>query len=109
MARPKGEPSRAFTIRFPERLLKKIDRFIRGLQKVNPSLPLCRADAIRLLVDHGADALPENFLPTSKRLSTGQIQALAESRPSPQLREFPEEQIEYWLTADRGPTRRKSR
>ncbi len=109
MARPRGEPAQAFTIRFPVRLLRKIDRFIRDFQKANPSLQLCRADAIRMLVDRGADLGPKPVFMTGERMTAPQLQALVDAPPSPHVREFSNDDVDRWLATDKFPTRKTTR
>ena len=41
------------TMRFPEPLLEKIDRFMRAFEKENPGIRISRAAAIRMLVTKG--------------------------------------------------------
>ena len=54
MAHPKvAEETKILSIRFPEALIKKLDRYVKKFQKQFPGISFQRTDAIRLLVERG--------------------------------------------------------
>jgi len=49
----KAEETKILSIRFPEALIKKLDRYVKRFQKQFPGISFQRTDAIRLLVERG--------------------------------------------------------
>ncbi|MDP2815521.1 MAG: hypothetical protein Q8O19_02450 [Rectinemataceae bacterium] len=99
MVRPKisHDGSASISIRFPNSLLERVDRFIRWFKKEYPGLTIGRPDVIRLAVTKLTDKAPQR-------------QALAELFDTDLLgtdaegsRLYTDEEIESFLEADKVP------
>ena len=87
--------SASISIRFPNSLLERVDRFIRWFQKEYPGLSIGRPDVIRLAVTKLTDKAPQKQ-PLAELFDTDLLNPDAEG-----TRLFSEEEIESFLEEDK--------
>lgn len=89
------EGSASISIRFPNALLERVDRFIRWFKKEYPGLTIGRPDVIRLAVTKLTDEAPH------KPGLTPILDADLLKDDAPGLRVFSDEEIESFLEEDK--------
>lgn len=87
--------SASISIRFPNSLLERVDRFIRWFQKEYPGLSIGRPDVIRLAVTKLTDKTPQKQA-IAELLNTDLFDADAEG-----TRLYTDEEIESFLEEDK--------
>lgn len=97
MARHKlaADGSASISIRFPNSLLERVDRFIRWFQKEYPGLTIGRPDVIRLAVTKLTDKSPQK-LGIAELLDTDLLNADAEG-----TRLYTDEEIASFIEEDK--------